>query len=103
MESENSRGASVSLDIPDGVTQSITKIEDYLKKIFFWGRILLVSILALYLFGILIYNFFGPNEKDVSQKTINTILKVLNAEGLSIDTPPRVDNLTEWEMTPKSN
>ena len=48
---------SVSVDIPDGVTQSITKIEDYLKKMIMWGRIILVGFLALVVVAILIYNF----------------------------------------------
>ena len=92
---------SVSLDIPDGVTQSITKIEDYLKKLMMWGRIILVGFLALAVVAILIYNFFAPSDKDVSPTVLNKLLKAINAEGL-IDIPPII-NQTEWGTTPPSS
>ena len=103
VEQETQTMPSVSIDIPDGVTTSITKIEDYLKKLLMWGRILLVSFLGLALFTILIYNFFAPSEKDVSPKVINNLLHALNAQGL-IDIPPIVlENQTEWGTTSRTN
>jgi len=92
---------SVKVDMPDGVVQSMSHIENYLRKLFLWGRILLVCIITLSLFGIFIYNFFSPEEKDISQNTINKLLKIVNAESLAIDQPPRVTNSSEWTATPK--
>jgi len=104
VEQETQTMPSVSIDMPDGVTHSITKIEDYLKKLLMWGRILLVSVLGLAVFAILVYNFFAPSEKDVSPKVIQNLLHALNAQGL-IDIPPIVlfENQTEWGTTSPTN
>jgi len=91
----------VKQDLPDGLATSMSHIEEYLKKLFLWCRILLVCIVTLSLFGIFIYNFFSPTEKDISQNTINKLLQLVNAESLAIDNPPRVPNASEWTPTPK--
>ena len=88
-------------DLSDGLVRSMSHIEDYLRKLFLWCRILLVCIVTLSLFGIFIYNFFSPTEKDISQNTINKLLQIVNAESLAIDNPPRVTNSSEWMATPK--
>ena len=43
-----------------------------------WVRIFMVSLIVISLFGIVVYNFFAPSDKVVSQKVINNLLTALN-------------------------
>ena len=84
-------------DAPDGVTETVSEMAHYLKQIVEWGKTVLMSIIALSLICILIYNFFAPSEKDVSQQTINKLLSALNENPLPIDFTPKLRNLSEWK------
>jgi len=82
-----------TMDEVDGVTEKVTKIEEYLRQLIVWGRTLLIAILAISLIAILIYNFFAPAEKDVSSTVINKLLSALNQE-IPIDFIPKIRNQT---------
>ena len=66
------------MDQVDGIREHVGKLEEYLKKLVIWVRILIVCVIAISLFGIVVYNFFAPPEKDISQQVINKLLGALN-------------------------
>ena len=43
-----------------------------------WVWIFMVSLIVISLIGIVVYNFFAPSDKDVSQQVINNLLTALN-------------------------
>lgn len=69
--------ADGKIDQLDGIQKSVSDIEEYLRKAVMWGRIIIIAVLALSLILILIYNFFAPSEKDVSQDVIDRLLKTI--------------------------
>ena len=62
----------------DGIREHVGKLEEYLKKLVVWIRVLIVCVIAISLFGIVVYNYFAPPEKDISQQVINKLLGALN-------------------------
>ena len=69
------------LDQIDGIQHSVSEIEEYLRKAVVWGRIIIIGFLSLSLVVIIIYNFFSPPEKDVSQEVIDRLLKTIAGAG----------------------
>ena len=69
--------AEAKFDQLDGIQKSVSEIEEFLKKVVMWGRIVIIAVLALSLILILIFNFFAPTEKDVSQEVIDRLLNTL--------------------------
>ena len=43
-----------------------------------WVWIFMVSLIVISLIGFVVYNFFAPADKDVSQQVINNLLTALN-------------------------
>ena len=80
----------------DGVRESVSNLDEYIKRVVFWGRILMVTVLALSLVCVLVYNLFAPSEKDVSKEVINTILSALSGADFQA-IRDSVENHTEWK------
>ena len=53
------------------------RLRKYINKILLYGRFILFIVVVVILGIILIHNFFAPDEKDISQETINKIIKLL--------------------------
>ena len=66
------------MDQIDGIKEQVGKVEEYLKTLMVWVRIFMVSLIVISLIGIVVYNFFAPSDKDVSQQVINNLLTALN-------------------------
>ena len=66
------------MDQVDGIREHVGKLEEYLKKLVIWIRILTVCVIAISLFGMVAYNYFVPHEKDISDQVINKLLGALN-------------------------
>ena len=66
------------MDQIDGIKEQVGKVEEYLKTLMIWVRIFLVSLIVISLIGIVVYNFFAPSDKEVSQQVINNHLTALN-------------------------
>ena len=60
----------------------MTKVNFYLKQIILWVRVLIVSVLVLTLGTVMLWNFFAPTTKDVSDRVINNILNALNSQNI---------------------
>ena len=58
-------------------------MEVYLKQIILWIRVLMVSVLVLTLGTVMLWNFFAPTTKDVSDRVINNLLHVINSENIA--------------------
>ena len=83
------------MDQIDGIKEQVGKVEDYLKTLMVWVRIFMVSLIVLSLIGIVVYNFFAPSDKDVSQQVINNPLTALNgAEFQAVLAPISNSNTT---------
>ena len=67
------------MDQVDGIREHIGKLEQYLKNLLIWLRVLVVCLVVISLIAIVVYNFFAPPEKDVSPEVINKLLGALNA------------------------
>ena len=65
------------MDQIDGIKEQVGKVAEYLKTLMVWVRIFMVSLIVLSLIGIVVYNFFAPSDKDVSQQVINNLLTAL--------------------------
>ena len=68
---EESRERAVRTDEVDGFRIDVSKVEGYLKQLILWIRILITAILVLSLVTIVVWNFFGPSNKDVSGRVID--------------------------------
>ena len=66
------------MDQVDGISEHIGKLEENLKKLLNWIRVLIVSFIVVSLIAIVVYNYFAPPEKDISQDVINKLLGALN-------------------------
>ena len=66
------------MDQINGIKEQVGKVEEYLKTLMIWVRIFMVSLIVISLIGIVVYNFFAPSDKDVSQQVINNLLTALN-------------------------
>ena len=83
------------MDQIDGIKEQVGKVEEYLKTLMVWVRIFMVSLIVISLIGIVVYNFFAPSDKDVSQQVINNLLTALNrAEFQGVLGPIRNTNST---------
>ena len=83
------------MDQIDGIKEQVGKVEEYLKTLIVWVRIFMVSLIVISLIGIVVYNFFAPSDKDVSQQVINNLLTALNgAEFQAVLAPISNSNTT---------
>ena len=69
-------------DEVDGFRLDVAKVEVYLKQIILWIRVLIVSILVLTLGTVMLWNFFAPTRKDVSDRVITNLLNAINSENI---------------------
>ena len=74
-------------DQVDGIRIDLKEVEGYLNKLILWVRILFMSNLVLSLIAIVIWNFFAPPHRDVSERVINKILSAVNSENFGALAP----------------
>ena len=79
---EESRERALGRDEVDGFRLDVTKVEGYLKQIILWIRVLMVTVLVLTLGTVMLWNFFAPTTKDVSDRVINNLLNAINSENI---------------------
>ena len=80
---EEGRERALGRDEVDGFRLDVTKVEVYLKQIILWVRILMVSVLVLTLGTVMLWNFFAPTTKDVSDRVITNQLKAINSQNIA--------------------
>ena len=79
---EESQERALGSDEVDGFRIDVTKVNVYLKQIILWVRVLIVTVLILTLGTVMLWNFFAPTTKDVSDRVINNILNALNSQNI---------------------
>ena len=79
---EEGHERALGRDEVDGFKLDGAKVEVYLKQIILWIRVLMVSILILTLGTVMLWNFFAPTTKDVSDRVINNLLHAINSENI---------------------
>ena len=57
-------------------------MEGYLKQLILWIRILITAILVLSLVTIVVWNFFAPTNKGVSDRVKDKLLNAINYENI---------------------
>ena len=80
---EHSREHAVGRDEVEGFRIDVTNVEGYLKQLILWIRILITAILVLSLVTIVVWNFFAPSNKEVSDRVIDKLLKAINSEKIA--------------------
>ena len=76
------RRFEVGRDELDGFRLDVTKVNVYLKQIILWVRVLIVTVLILALGTVMLWNFFAPTTKDVSDRVINNLLNAINSQNI---------------------
>ena len=71
---EEIRERAFGSDEVDGFRLDVTKVNVYLKQIILWVRVLIVSVLVLTLGTVMLWNFFAPTSKDVSDRVITKVI-----------------------------
>ena len=61
---------AIGRDEVDGLRVDLTKVEEYLKKLILWIRIMITVVLVFSLVTLIVWNFFAPSIKDVSERVI---------------------------------
>ena len=69
-------------DEVDGFRIDVTKVNVYLMQIILWVRVLIATVLILTLGTVMLWNFFAPTTKDVSDRVSNNLLSAINSENL---------------------
>ena len=77
---EEIRERAVGRDDVDGFKIDVTKVNVYLKQIILWVRVLMVRILVLTLGTVMLWNFFAPTTKAVSDRVMYNLLHSINSE-----------------------
>ena len=80
---EESRERALGRDEGDGFKLDGAKVEVYLKQIILWVRVLMMSVLVLTLGTVMLWNFFAPTSKDVSDRVFNNLLHAINSENIA--------------------
>ena len=75
---EEDHERTLGRDEVDGFKLDVAKVEVYLKQIILWIRVLMVSVLVLTLGTVMLWNFFAPTIKDVSDRVTNNLLHAIN-------------------------
>ena len=60
----------------------MTKVNVYLKQIILWVSVLIVTVLILALGTVMLWNFFAPTRKDVSNRVITNLLNAINSQNI---------------------
>ena len=79
---EEVRERALGNDEVDGFRLDVTKVNVYLKQIILWVRVLIATVLILTLGTVMLWNFFAPTTKDVSDRVINNISNALNSQNI---------------------
>ena len=79
---EEGHERALGRDEVDGFKLDVPKVEVYLKQIILWIRVLMVTILVLTLGTVMLWNFFPPTTKDVSDRVRNILLNAINSENI---------------------
>ena len=61
----------------------VGKVEVYLKQLIIGIRCLMVFILVLTLGTVMLWNFFAPTTKDVSDRVITNLLNAINSQNIA--------------------
>ena len=70
-------------DEVDGFRLDVAKVDVYLKQIILWVRVLIVSVLVLTLGTVMLWNFFAPTTKDVSDRVSTNLLNEINSQNIA--------------------
>ena len=80
---EESHERALGSDEVDGFRIDVTKVNVYLKQIIMWVRVLIATVLILTLATVMLWNFFAPTTKDVSDRVITTLLNAINSQNIA--------------------
>ena len=80
---EESHERALGRDEVDGFRIDVSMVEGYLKQLILWIRILITAILVFNLVTIVVWNFFAPTNKDVSNRVIDKLLNAINSENIA--------------------
>ena len=80
---EEIRERAVGRDDVDGFRLDVTKVNVYLKQMILWDRVLIVTVLILTLGTVMLWNFFAPTTKDVSDRVITNLLNAINSQNIA--------------------
>ena len=80
---EEGRERALGRDEVDGFRLDVTKVNVYLKQIILWVRVLIVSVLVLTLGTVMLWNFFAPTTKDLSDRVITNLLNAINSKNIA--------------------
>ena len=80
---EESQERALGRDEADGCRIDVTKVNVYLKQIILWVRVLIGSVLVLTLGTVMLWNFFAPTTKDVSDRVISNLLNGINSQNMA--------------------
>ena len=79
---EERRERALGRDAVDGFRIDVTQVNVYLKQIILWVRVLIVTVLILTLGTVMLWNFFAPTTKDVSDRVINNLLNAITSQNI---------------------
>ena len=74
-------------DQVDGLRIEMSKLEEYLRQIVIWVRIVFIAIVILGLAGLMFYNLISPPDKDVPQEYIDRFANTLSIAALNLPIP----------------
>ena len=80
---EENHERALGRDEVDGFRLDVTKVNVYFKQIILWVRVLIVTVLILTLGTVMLWNFFTPTTKDVSDRVITNLLNAINSQNLA--------------------
>ena len=80
---EESPERALGRDEVDGFRIDVTKVNVYLKQIILWVRGLIVTVLILTLGTVMLWNFFAPTTKDVSDRVNTNLLNAINSQNIA--------------------
>ena len=80
---EEGRERALGRDEVDGFRLDVGKVEVYLKQLIIWIRCLMLFILVLTLGTVMLWNFFAPTTKAVSDRVITNIFNAINSQNIA--------------------
>ena len=79
---EEARERALCRDEVTGFRIVVAKVVDYLKQLIICISCLTPTVLLLCIGTVMLWNFFAPTSKDVSDRVINNFLSALNLQTL---------------------
>ena len=80
---EDSRERALGRDEGDDFRLDVAQGEVYWKQIILCIGVLMVSVLVPTLHPVLLWNFFAPTTKDLSDRANNNVLHAINSERIA--------------------